>query len=76
MAHVKLKVEDTFVINIVASKSRVAFLNKLIRPKLEDMVVFLAARLASEAKKVKDKKQQSTNFFWFVSHIELYSKCK
>lgn len=64
-AHVKLKVEDTFVTNIVASsKSRVASLNKFILPKLESMDAFLTATSASKVK--KRHRQEATIYEFFL----------
>lgn len=53
--YVKLEIEDTFVTNNIASKSRVAPLKKLSLPRLELMYALIAARLKSEAKKIIDK---------------------
>ncbi|KFM63674.1 hypothetical protein X975_00812, partial [Stegodyphus mimosarum] len=62
VVYVKLKVENGMLINLVASKSRVAPLKELSLPRLELMAALLVARLASELKPIIDKKTNIEKF--------------
>ncbi|GFT03700.1 DUF5641 domain-containing protein [Trichonephila clavipes] len=71
-AYVKVRKQNEVLVNLIASKTRVAPLKAVTLPRLELLGALVAARLSSRVQEIVRKKKECKVFHWTDSKIVLF----
>ncbi|GFX76274.1 integrase catalytic domain-containing protein [Trichonephila clavipes] len=71
-AYVKVRKQNEVLVNLIASKTRVAPLKAVTLPRLELLGALVAARLSSRVHEIVRKKKECKVFHWTDSKIVLF----
>ncbi|GFT63753.1 integrase catalytic domain-containing protein [Trichonephila clavipes] len=71
-AYVKVRKQNEVLVNLIASKTRVAPLKAVTLPRLELLGALVAARLSSRVQEIVRKKKECKMFHWTDSKIVLF----